>query len=302
MCQKKPGARCAGNLRNSITAVTAQVDQNRAAYHAGEERPHPGAEAHLMELQDEFDETPSGQRELDDQMVKSIGNPALVAGLQHRKAAAARRYAVKQAALAATEAGDERAANIIIKTQNPDTGWLTHSRLNPLNSGAYTRMRIDEHGGHMVGLVAADSTTEYDYDGTSSDVYEGQLVYETPIEPGPTAGTYLTHATPGARRVTDPYLYSEADIDHPSGTFHAYAVEGIDGEPHTHGAPVTVGDLTDSGHVESLTGCENADSYDVRWEETPDVVRNAHGTPVLLRFYGAVTAITSTGARSSMLA
>lgn len=182
MCHKKPGPRCAGHLRTAIADLSAHVEENRVAFTAGLDEPHPGARAKLLQAHDEFDETPTGQSNLYNAMVRTVGNPTRVHVLRARQVAAARRYAVKREALAAIEAGNERAAAIILKTQNPNTGWLEHASLNPLNTADFEAMSLNPDGTGMVGVVRNTSLIEVDVDGAPSALVTSHLVYETNVD------------------------------------------------------------------------------------------------------------------------
>lgn len=281
MCQRKPGPRCAGHLSDEIAKVKSHIAENRVAELAGAPHPHPGSTQRLMMLNDEYDETPSGQKALDEQMANTVGAPREVWRLRNRKAAAARRYATKKAALAAADQGDERASNIILKTGNPDAGWTANSYMNPLNRNAYRRMQIANDGGSMVGVVSTETEDSYDSDAPVT-IATTQVVYETPITEGPYPGTYITHGTGSARAARDPYLYMPADIDSPEPTIRSYSEQAS----AAYGTTLAATDVTESSDLDPLLGYDSADDYTVEWEQDPEIVHDRTGKPAILRFYG----------------
>lgn len=279
MCQKKPGPRCASHLRERLTAVQAHVDANKAAWHnAAADLPYPGAEYELVMIQDEYDETPTGQDELAAQAAAS-NDPRTTASLTMRRDQAARRYAIKTAALDATNRGDERGANIVLKTGNPHTAWLSGSRLNPLNSDTYARMRISPSGQHMVGVLTSE--THPHPSGAHAVVDEHHTIYETPVRRGTSPGTWVTEPVDGIGRV----VYTPADIDHPHATLRPLDPTGA-----PTGASLTIGHLDTDDQLDALTGYRSTPNAAAEWDPDIEIIETRDGHAIL-RDYGTVTIV-----------
>lgn len=103
MCYARPGPRCAGHLSTAMQTTRTQLDANVSAFAAGDPAPHPGVTATaLLRLQEEFDGTMTGQRDLSAQIEATV-DTGLRAVLQARKDNTAALYAEKKAALESVE-------------------------------------------------------------------------------------------------------------------------------------------------------------------------------------------------------
>ena len=272
MCQKKPGPRCAGHLREAMDSVRILLAENHQAMSDGQPVPHPTAAARQMRLQDEYDETPTGQHELAAAIHRS-DDPDTKTSLRQRKEHARRRYEVKKAAAAAEHSGDARASAIIQRTAHPDTGWLAHSRLNALNDASFARMRISDDGQGMHAAYPPEPTTDYSTD-PAREVLAAPVIYEAQAAPGPD-GTYLVH--PGSDREV---LYRPSTIDDPHEHLIAY-----DSETAETGQSMSLHDMAPwPAHAPALDTHDQPVDY--AWEGQPDIVRDPLGTPVLIRWYG----------------
>lgn len=282
MCQKKPGPRCAAHVRTAMEACRIDLAENREAMDRGEMVPHPDAAARMMQLQDEFDETPTGQHQLAAKIHRAT-DPAERSHLRRRKTNAANRYTVRKAAAAALERGDERGSLIIQRTQIANTAWLAHSALNPLKNPAYAKMRIADDGGHMLAVTDTETIPTWRPDGTEALVEQAALIYETPLEPGPEPDSYRTHA--GTDRG---YLYRSPDIDHPYPRLHHYDADTAHPGPESSVHDMTAWPEQDSPHPASPATTHTQ----IAWEDAPDIVTDQNGTPILARWHGTVAHTT----------
>lgn len=142
MCYAKPGPRCAGHLSTAMQTARTQLDANVAAFAAGEPAPHPGVTGTtLLRLQEEFDGTRTGQRELADE-IEATSDPALRAQLQFRKDNTADMYEEKKAALESVE-GQWGVVNV---TEGSRTPWGEAQYVNNPAAGIVS-VSTAGHGG-----------------------------------------------------------------------------------------------------------------------------------------------------------
>lgn len=198
MCHPKPGPRCASHLRESIKRTQQQVDENFAAWTNGETLPHKSPEGNLHRLKDEYDETTAGQAELATQIAAADAtDPWGAEDLRTRKVLAASRREAKLAALKATQRGDTAAAETYLR-YGPHAGFLNHTTLVADSA---------ETGGPIVYRDYAIGQTYYDTHAETAEsvvgvreavVADSTFVYEAPVVPGPTPGTWIVghDATP----------------------------------------------------------------------------------------------------------
>lgn len=289
MCHKKPGPRCAGHVgkqRDATVAALNAVDREISA------RIREDATADLSDLQahkwalrqdmdrlnDEWDETATGREALAANMEGLTPAELRESGLPARLAAAQDRYERKMAALNATKKGDTVGAGIAL-AYGAHADWLRHAGVlldgrGRIQGDAYFRegtlLTIDDRH---------DEVTDMDRFGRESTVEVTNLTVEHPIGTGPMAGTYLIPAT----RDSDAVLLAADD----SGTITAaYSYDPASGSSLGRNMLPTFAsdmgydddDLGNYGYGEDV-------SYTESWE-SPEIRRDANGTPRTVRFTG----------------
>lgn len=217
MCQPKPGPRCAGHLRDRIARVRADREQAMADFASGADAtPAWHYNRELARLQDEYDETATGQRELGALIAQKVAENAPgyeIRDLQDRRVAAADRHAAKTAALQSTRAGDMDVARAQLR-YGAHAGWFGASLLDK-ETDALGDFAV--HPDHAVAITRRDEWDDsygYEEEETPVRVSDLQVAYEAPVTPGPRPGTWLTGAhVPAkdrARLGVTPVLYDEA--------------------------------------------------------------------------------------------
>lgn len=193
MCHKSPGPRCAAHLRVAMNAAREQIEANKTAFANGHEPPHRGAEGRLAQLQDEFDETRTGQADLAGQInaLENVDAHEIdIDVLRSRMLNASDRRVAKLAAAKSVENGEPRTARLQLK-YGAHAGWLAHTDIVSETS---------EHGGptvyrdYAVGTSYRDEHEEqigYEEHATNLLVADSTHHYEAPVTPGPTPGTWV---------------------------------------------------------------------------------------------------------------
>lgn len=192
MCQPKPGPRCASHLRAALARAREHAAQNRQAFDDGVPRPHPHAEGRILELLDEWDETPTGQRELDTLIARAEaeGAPEFeIDILRSRKASGRERHEAKTAALASMKAGYPAVARFQMR-YGAHAGWLGHTTLAAEVKAGDGDLTV--YPEYAVGTAFTDHHTESTPDGRDFYVSESRLIIQAPVRPGPTPGTWIT--------------------------------------------------------------------------------------------------------------
>lgn len=142
MCYAKPGPRCAGHLRPELDRVLAEAAENRAAYAAGGLIPHPDVTLGVVNrVQEEFDGTMTGQRELN-AAIDACEDPDERARLAERRDEAARVFEQKKADLDA-QRGTWGTAGVAVGVRTP---WGQAQSANEMAEGV-TSVSTAGHGG-----------------------------------------------------------------------------------------------------------------------------------------------------------
>ncbi len=191
MCQPKPGPRCASHLRDALTRARAQARENREAFTHDGHVPHPGIEGRILALLDEYDETPTGQQELQEQIDNAdphLYDDVEIDILRQRLSSGRQRHERKAAALRSTQAGDHHAARMQLR-YGSGAAWLATSRLPSQAREAGEDLHVFD--GYATAVISTRHSLHHTPTQAPVHTYASTVAYEAPVQPGPQPGTWL---------------------------------------------------------------------------------------------------------------